>query len=322
MVLFRLAVLVVLGDEHLAGFHLGDPGVADGLDVLAAEDRLHQPLGIADAAEAEVADVGFGGDEGHRHLVANLAPAQVGFHDHREFVGRAEARGALYGAGDDRAGVGDEFLPGTFGRDRMVDVADRLGMPLRTHALDLVEGQLGAGRYDQEVVVEEAAVIEFDAVVFRMQALDADTDEVDLVLSQRGAGIEFDFLAFSPVDRNPRVGGHEMEGRVVRNNGDAVRRAGVFPHFKSHGHAAQTTADDDDVCHECLSSRLMGRLRLMGRATAYLLLLCLSAMAALTGSVATLSPAARPAKTSISPAPTASPRRSWRRLGRLSGPST
>ena len=47
-----------------------------------------------------------------------------------------------------------------------------------------------------------------------------------------------------------------------------------------------------------------------------------TAMAALTGSVTTRSPVARPASTSISPCPTTSPRRSWRRLRRPSAACT
>ena len=69
--LLRLAVLVDLGHVHLAGFDLVDLGVDDPFDVAVAHLRFEHALGVADAAEAEMADIGFGRDEGHRHLVAD-----------------------------------------------------------------------------------------------------------------------------------------------------------------------------------------------------------------------------------------------------------
>ena len=47
-------------------------------------------LGIANAAEPEMADIGFGGDKGDRHPIANLAPAQIGIDLKRELIGRAK----------------------------------------------------------------------------------------------------------------------------------------------------------------------------------------------------------------------------------------
>ena len=48
-------------------------------------------LGVADTAEAEMADIRLGCDKGHRHAVADLALAQIGIGEKREFIGRAEA---------------------------------------------------------------------------------------------------------------------------------------------------------------------------------------------------------------------------------------
>src|SRR5574340_1650928 len=96
-----LALVVVLGDEHLAGLDLGDLGIADPLDVTVAHDRLHHALGIADAAQPQMTDVGLGGNVGHGHAVANLAPAQIGVHDHRELVRRTVARSTLHRAHHD-----------------------------------------------------------------------------------------------------------------------------------------------------------------------------------------------------------------------------
>ena len=53
---------------------------------------------------------------------------------------------------------------------RVVDLADRLGVCLGPEALDLVEGELGAGGDDQIVVVERAAVVQLDAARRRVRA--------------------------------------------------------------------------------------------------------------------------------------------------------
>ena len=69
---------------------------------MLAQRAFEQALGVADAVEAEMADIGLGRDEGHRHAVAHLGPAQRGVEDEGEFVGRAEAGCALDGADDRR----------------------------------------------------------------------------------------------------------------------------------------------------------------------------------------------------------------------------
>ena len=109
------AVLGDLGDEHPLGLDLVDAGVADPLDVMLAQLALEQALGVADAVEAEMADVGLGGDEGHRHPVAHLGVAQRLVEDEGELVGRAEAGGALHRADDHRPRVGDQRVEGGLG---------------------------------------------------------------------------------------------------------------------------------------------------------------------------------------------------------------
>ena len=140
-----------------------DPRAGHPLDVVVAHLALEQALGVADAVEAEVADIGFGGDEGHRHLVADLAAAQLRLEDEGELVGRAEARGALRRADHHRAGVLAEGLE--LGRRLlgMVDVADRCGEAVGAETLDLVEGQFRPGRDDQIVVADRRSVGRLDA---------------------------------------------------------------------------------------------------------------------------------------------------------------
>ena len=88
-----------------------DLGIGDPADVAVAQSRFQDALGVADAAQAEMADIGLGGDKGDWHAVADLALAQIGVGEEREFIGRAEAGSALHGADDDRAGALAETAP-------------------------------------------------------------------------------------------------------------------------------------------------------------------------------------------------------------------
>ena len=150
--LFRLAVLVDFGHTHLVGIDLVDLGIDDPFDVALAHFRFEHALGIADAANAEMADIRLRGDERHRHLVADAPTAEIRVHDHGELVGRAEAGRALNAADDDRAGILAEFLPALIGRGRVVDVANRFGVVLGPEAFDLVEGEFRPGSDDQIIV--------------------------------------------------------------------------------------------------------------------------------------------------------------------------
>ena len=151
-------------DDHLAALDLFHARAGHPLDVLVAHRAFEQSLGVADAVEPEMADIGLRRHEGHRHLVADLAAAQLRFEDEGEFIGRPVAGRALHRAGDDRPRLLAEFLeaqPGLFG---MIDMADRTGEAVGAEALDLVEGEFGAGGDDQIIVAERRAVLEFEPV--------------------------------------------------------------------------------------------------------------------------------------------------------------
>src|SRR6185437_8259386 len=54
----------------LAGLDLVQPGVGDPLDMAVAHGAFEHALCVAYTVEAEVPDIGLGGDEGHRYAVA------------------------------------------------------------------------------------------------------------------------------------------------------------------------------------------------------------------------------------------------------------
>ena len=127
------------------------------------------PLESPTPPSPEMADIGLGGDEGHRHLVAYLAAAQVGIHDECVFVGRAEAGCTLHCPDDNRARVLGETLPGFMRLHRVIDIADGVGMPaMRPQTLDFIEGQLGSGGDHQVIVIHRLSVVEFQLVLVRM----------------------------------------------------------------------------------------------------------------------------------------------------------
>ena len=107
----RLAVRHDLGAFHRVRTDAVDARVGHPLDVAVAHHRFEQALGVADAAQPEMADIGLRRDEGHRHAIADLATTQVSARHQRELVGRPEAGRALHGADDDGAGILAEALP-------------------------------------------------------------------------------------------------------------------------------------------------------------------------------------------------------------------
>ena len=249
MLFFDLAAVVHLAHEHLAGFNLCDFGVGDPLDVVVAEFALQHRLGVTHAAQAHVADIGFGADVGHRHLVAQLAALQVLVEDEREFVGRAKARSARHGADDGRSRLLQEFLvmlPSFFG---MVDSADRMRVARRAGAGHFVKRQLGAGGDDQVVIVQAAAVVQLQRIVRGVNPLDQLRDEADALFFQVRPDWKGDGFALAPAHRHPRVGRHELEIIHRVDDGDAVLRAEALAQLVGGRHAARACAEDDDVGH-------------------------------------------------------------------------
>ena len=74
LVLFLvIAVLVDLGKLYLAIRYLRNLRVTRPLNVAVTKLGFHQALGITNAVEAEMSDIGFGRHEMHRYAVSNLS---------------------------------------------------------------------------------------------------------------------------------------------------------------------------------------------------------------------------------------------------------
>ena len=87
---FHRTIIGNLLDGHLAGLEFLDPRTCHPFDVMAAHLAFEQTLGVADAIEPQVADIGFRRNEGHRHAVADFAAAQFGLENEQELIGRTE----------------------------------------------------------------------------------------------------------------------------------------------------------------------------------------------------------------------------------------
>lgn len=167
-------------------------------------------------------DIGLGGDERHRHLIAQLATAQLGFQDEQEFVGRAEAGGTLDCADHHRSGLGSQLLERVLGVRGMVHMADRLGIAVRTQAGDLVEGKLRTCRDHQVIVADRRAVAELNAVFGRMNAPHALGEQANALALHDLHQIDLDLVTLAPADRNPGIRWHEVVHRTLRHHGQPI----------------------------------------------------------------------------------------------------
>jgi hypothetical protein len=176
--------------------------------------------------------------------------AQVGVHDHGEFVGRAKAGCALDRADDDRAGVGAERLPGRGALGGVIDVADRTCVLLGPESFDLVEGEFRAGGDDQIVVGDRFAVRQGDAVLRRHHLLGRGMDEIHLVARQYGSQVDRDLLFGAPFHRHPGIGRGELEEGRLGDDRHLVSTVEVGTQVIGSRYAADAAAENDDMRHD------------------------------------------------------------------------
>ena len=81
MGLLDYAVFGYFLDMHHGLIDASDTRIGHPFDVAVAHFAFEQAFGVAHAVKAKVADIGFGGDKGHRHLVADFTAAQFGVED-------------------------------------------------------------------------------------------------------------------------------------------------------------------------------------------------------------------------------------------------
>ena len=203
---------------------------------------------LADAIEAEVADIGLGGDEGHRYAVAHLALSQLGIDDHGEFIGRAEAGGALHRADHHRLRIGGQLVKDGACGHGVINLTDRLRKAgMRPQPLDLVKGQFRTGGDDQIVVGQGFAGRQLQGIIRRIDARGAFRVKNDALLLEDGTQIDLDCLALAPAHRHPRIGWYELIGMAFVDDDDLGLVADGFPDLEGGDGAAKPRAQNDDA---------------------------------------------------------------------------
>ena len=175
--------------------------------------RLHEPLAVADAAQAHVADVRLARDERHRHAVAQLALAQIGVEDHRELVGRAEAARAGRRADDDRAGILQELLVFSHARAACSWVQTDCVKPAGPRPGTSSKASFGPGRDHEVVVVELLPVAQRELRCRASIGVDGFGDPLDALRLERPAQLHARLLGTTPADGDPRIRRRELEVR-------------------------------------------------------------------------------------------------------------
>ena len=170
-----------------------------------AQFAFEKALGVTDPVQPKMADIGLGGNEYHRDAVPDLPLAELCLDDHQRFIGRAKAGRALHGADDYRAGIAAEGFKGRVGTQRVIDMADRLGIPFRAEAFDFIKRQFRAGGDDKIVIVHEASVTHSHTPGLRLDALGLADNQVDVALFHRACEIHHDVFPVTPADKHPGV---------------------------------------------------------------------------------------------------------------------
>jgi hypothetical protein len=175
---------------------------------------------IANAAEAEMADIRLGGNKGDRHPVPYFSLAKISIDDERKFVGRSKAGRSLDGTDDDRTGVLAEMLPLFGGLFCVIDMANRNGVSLRTKPIDFVERQRRSGRDDEVIVSKATAIVEFDRILSGLHMLRPGGVEANFQFFADLGEVDLDVFRLPPIDRHPWIGGHEVKPLRIRQKCD------------------------------------------------------------------------------------------------------
>ena len=235
---------------HFAIAHVRHFAIDHPVDMALAHFRFHQAFGIAHAAQPHMPDIGLAGDEGHRHLVAQLALAQVGSDDPREFIGRAEAARARHRADHHRAGILHKFLIRLPCLRRMRRGADRLReATVRPGAGHFFKGEFGAGANQQVVVINTVTFAGHHRIACRIDLRHAATVIANAVFAHVLAHRQGDLVLLAPPHRQPRIGGREAETLAKPHQRDVMPFAQHLAQLVCRAHTAKPCPHHDKLRH-------------------------------------------------------------------------
>ena len=163
--------------EHTSSSITIEAAPADVMRVIA--DFARYPDWTGEVKEAEVLAADAKGRAEQVRLVMDagaikddqtLAYTWTGDHEVSWTLVKSQMLRTLDGAYDSRPGGCSQRLDRCPRLDRMLDMADRMGMTGRAQAGDLVERKIRAGGDDEIVISQRGVVVELDPVLVRMDA--------------------------------------------------------------------------------------------------------------------------------------------------------
>ena len=190
----------------------------------------------------------FGGDECHRRDVLQAGLLDLVVRVEHELVGGAETRAALRGADHDRAGVAQESVPLITGEQSVLEVADRLRVPVvRTEAGDPLKRQPRTRADEQPVIDELLARARRHRVRSRVDRLGRLIDEPDPLAGIHGREREGHILLLTATERQPDQGRNEREVRPRIEHHDLVAIAHLLLELERCGQSREARSDDHDT---------------------------------------------------------------------------
>ena len=132
----------------------------------------------------------------------------------------------------------------------MILAAHRLREAVGTQARHLLEGETRTGRDDEIVVGQFLAVIERELGVLGIDLGDGIDQPIDPFVLERPLHRHLGLLGSAPADGDPGIRGRELEIRPCADQRDAMGFRQMLAQIECGRNAAQSGANDDDVCHK------------------------------------------------------------------------
>ena len=190
----------------------------------------------------------FGGDERHRRDGLQPGLPDLVVDVEHELVGGAEAGAALRGADHHRAGVLQEPAPFVAREEGVLEIADRLRVPVvRPEAGDLLEREPRTGTDEQPVIGELLARARRHRVSGRVDLLGRLVDEPDPLAGIHRRKREGHIIRLAATERQPDQRRDEREIGPRIDHHDLVAIAHLLLQLERRGQPREARSDDHDT---------------------------------------------------------------------------
>ncbi len=190
----------------------------------------------------------LGGDERDRRDLLEPGLLDLVLGVEQELVGGPEARAALRGADHDRPRVLQEPIPRVASEHRVLEVADRLGIPVvRPETRDLLEREPRPGADEQPVICQFLAGAGSHRVREGVDPPGGVIDEPDPLLRVDRRQRERHVLGLAAAERDPYQRRDERELRAWIQDHDLVTIPGSLLELERRGQPGEARPDDHDT---------------------------------------------------------------------------